>query len=65
MSRDSCSRCDAKAPGVRTAGTLADLGWRMVVNPKATDPLESLVWLCPACAERQTGSAPLSRPKGG
>jgi hypothetical protein len=63
---EKCSKCQAPAPDVRSAGTLAGLGWRMVLTQGPPNRAMPVAWLCPECAERETGSAPLSsgRSKG-
>jgi hypothetical protein len=42
---------------------MADLGWRMQMLPATNDRPMSVVWLCPQCAEKLAGSAPLSKSK--
>jgi len=59
-SRNECSGCGATAPPVRTAGTLAGHGWRIIPGAGGPKQPATLVWLCPECATRDTGSAPLS-----
>jgi hypothetical protein len=63
LPHDACSKCDAPAPKVKTAGTMADLGWRMQMIPATGDRPMRVEWLCPQCGEKAAGSAPLSKSK--
>jgi hypothetical protein len=62
MHDDACAGCASPAPKVRTAGTLADLGWRMVTT-RRPDHSISVDWHCPDCWRRRTGLIPLRTPR--
>jgi hypothetical protein len=62
MRDDTCAGCASPAPTVRTAGSLADMGWRMVVT-RGPDSSMSVDWHCPECWQRRTGWASLKTPR--
>ena len=65
MPGETCSVCGAPAPEVRTAGTLAVHGWRMVITPPTPERSAQVHWFCRECFERRSGSSPLTgRSKG-
>jgi hypothetical protein len=55
-----CSYCGVPAPTAKSAGTLANKGWRIEqFRDERGEP--SARWICAACYERKTGSAPLQK----
>jgi hypothetical protein len=63
VDRNVCTSCKAPAPKVNSAGTLAGQGWRMTLSGDINGRPTKVEWLCPECAQRREGSAPLSKSK--
>jgi len=58
-----CAICGALAPKVRSAATLAAVGWR-IDSSEDEHGQPRFRWLCAQCFQKRTGVAPLRRPEG-